>query len=450
MPASNPPTSVHPPHICIPNALAEVVEYKNACWQAARKCSTDALALTDAPVIIIFISTTHADNTPSNTKTHTALATKLSIPTFFWQAKVQNASGYFYARHHATPADPHYMTLTHFLIKYATGVDQESGLDKAYDWHKQSFLTLHNPRKQTTTLICVDVAPPLHTHILQLVQARPVPELTSHPFVIHGSILEHILTLYDNAIWDFRNFVRAQEQERPTIQHPHPDYIAMHELARHVMHSSEVSETALDVIDSMLEELERYQKKHHHHHHPQPPHTNHLDPASEIRRHRSLLKAIHLRSRALHERLRNEINLAFHISTQADSLVQQKIATLSRRDSNATRTISILGLVFLPGTFISAIFSMSFFNYQQPSNHSPASWAMSEKFWIYWVVAIPVTLITIGVWWYWQQQQQETPNHNNNNNVDESPASKKKNFSLPLRSHTVPIDPKETKTFPCY
>ncbi|KXT00800.1 hypothetical protein AC578_2920 [Pseudocercospora eumusae] len=418
MAASNTPSPMRPPQTWIPNASAEVAEYKNGRWQATRNCSIDTLALTEAPAIV-FISTTQADNTPSTTKTHNALATRLSIPTFFWQAKVQNASGYFYGRH-ATPADPRYITLSHFLVKYATRANRESSLDKAYDWHKQSFLTVHDPGKQTT-LICVDVAPGLHTQIRQLVQAHSVAELLSHPFVIHGSILEHVVTLYDQAIWDFRDFVRAQEKGRPTIEHPDPDYIGMHELARHVMHSSEVSETALNVIDSTLEALARYQKQHQHHT---------LDPAPEILRLQSLLKAIHLRSRALESRLRNEITLAFHISTQADSLVHQNIAALSQRDSNATRTISILGLVFLPATFISAVFSTSFFNFQQSSPNAPASWAVSEKFWIFWVVALPVTLITVGVWWVWQR------------GLEISVGDEKMKKMKKLQSCTVQIDPK--------
>ena len=76
-------------------------------------------------------------------------------------------------------------------------------------------------------------------------------------------------------------------------------------------------------------------------------------------------------------------------------LTNQDIAGLAQEDSAAMRTISFLGLVFLPGTFISAIFSMSFFNFD-PSNSSP--WQMSHRFWVYWAVALPVTILTILFW----------------------------------------------------
>lgn len=314
--------------------------------------------------------------------------------------------------------------MSHFLIKYATGAGREQGLDKAYGWHKQSFVTSWSAGKNAT-LLCFDVAPNLRAGLCKLVQALPVADINRHPFALHGNILEHIVSLYDQAIWDFRDLVRKQEKQRPTIENPDPDYVGMHELARHVMHSSEVSETALNVIDSMLEEEQRYQSN------QSPPHIT-FDPASEIRRQRSLLKGMHLRSRALEERLRNEINLAFHISTQADSLIQAKIAAASQRDSNATRTISILGLVFLPGTFISAIFSMSFFNYTQATPSTPASWAVSPQFWIYWVVAIPVTLLTIATWWYWQQKTTIQTNTTASAKIIPAAAS---------RSHIIQIDP---------
>lgn len=43
----------------------------------------------------------------------------------------------------------------------------------------------------------------------------------------------------------------------------------------------------------------------------------------------------------------------FHVNAQYDSVVQGRIAKSAQSDSAAMRTISFLGLIFLPGTFIS-------------------------------------------------------------------------------------------------
>lgn len=43
---------------------------------------------------------------------------------------------------------------------------------------------------------------------------------------------------------------------------------------------------------------------------------------------------------------------------------QRRIAHASKRDSTAMKTISLLGTLFLPGTFLASVFSMTFFNFQ--------------------------------------------------------------------------------------
>jgi hypothetical protein len=106
---------------------------------------------------------------------------------------------------------------------------------------------------------------------------------------------------------------------------------------------------------------------------------------------------------------------AFHISAQRDSLVASRIADLARTDSASVRTISILGLVFLPGTFVSVsydvitsaathctdgsqgIFGMNFFDLSRGEDDQHM-WTVSSKFWVYWAVTLPLTLATILVW----------------------------------------------------
>jgi Mg2+ and Co2+ transporter CorA len=43
---------------------------------------------------------------------------------------------------------------------------------------------------------------------------------------------------------------------------------------------------------------------------------------------------------------------------------QSRIAEVGRRDSTSMKTLALLGSLFLPGTFLSSVFSMSFFNFQ--------------------------------------------------------------------------------------
>jgi hypothetical protein len=44
---------------------------------------------------------------------------------------------------------------------------------------------------------------------------------------------------------------------------------------------------------------------------------------------------------------------AFHANAQYDTLIASQIALASQRDGQTTKGISILGMLFLPGTYIS-------------------------------------------------------------------------------------------------
>lgn len=41
---------------------------------------------------------------------------------------------------------------------------------------------------------------------------------------------------------------------------------------------------------------------------------------------------------------------------------------------------------------------MSFFHHFPGAGDQAEQWTVSPKFWLYWVVTIPVTLLTIGSW----------------------------------------------------
>ena len=76
-----------------------------------------------------------------------------------------------------------------------------------------------------------------------------------------------------------------------------------------------------------------------------------------------MLDGLRCRSQSNRERLQNEIQLAFNSVAQQDSLASVKLTHASHIDSASMKTIALLTLVFLPPTFIYAIFSMPFFNY---------------------------------------------------------------------------------------
>ncbi|KAF7899536.1 hypothetical protein EAF00_003872 [Botryotinia globosa] len=78
------------------------------------------------------------------------------------------------------------------------------------------------------------------------------------------------------------------------------------------------------------------------------------------------------------------------------------MALASKRDSSAMKTIAMLGILFLPGTFVASILSTTFFDFQNESNLSTA---VSPSFWIYWVITVPVKLIILVLWYLWEKKR---------------------------------------------
>ena len=59
-------------------------------------------------------------------------------------------------------------------------------------------------------------------------------------------------------------------------------------------------------------------------------------------------------------------------------------------------------VVFLPGTFVSALFSMPLFQWDTKTvGHS----GVSRQFWVYWAVTLPLTFVTVLLWLAWMRLQ---------------------------------------------
>jgi Mg2+ and Co2+ transporter CorA len=219
----------------------------------------------------------------------------------------------------------------------------------------------------------------------------------SDPYWIHGLFVEELVHLQDDAVWGIRNLVRNIEVNRATSAAPNPNYPALHDTARHAIHISETLDTGIKTINMMVsghdqfladrENADRSSKK------------TGRKIQKRISFHHHMLSSLQSRSISTKERLLNEIQLAYNLVAQYDSQISVEIGRAARSDSAAMKTIAFLTLTFFPATFISAIFSMSFFNYNPESD----KWTVSKKFWVYWVVAIPITCITALMWSSWHK-----------------------------------------------
>ena len=77
------------------------------------------------------------------------------------------------------------------------------------------------------------------------------------------------------------------------------------------------------------------------------------------------------------------------------------LASASKEDSTAMKTIAAVTIVFLPGTSVAALFAMPLFEWDAVGD----SKIVSNRFWIYWAVTVPLTFLTLLFWVLWTKRQ---------------------------------------------
>ncbi|KUI59157.1 hypothetical protein VP1G_06395 [Cytospora mali] len=83
---------------------------------------------------------------------------------------------------------------------------------------------------------------------------------------------------------------------------------------------------------------------------------------------------------------------------QEDNNLNARMAVASSRDSSSMKALAVITAIFLPGEFISSLFGMSIFDWQPESNGDTV---VSYRFWIYWCLTIPLTILILVLWRAW-------------------------------------------------
>ncbi|RAL10263.1 uncharacterized protein BO97DRAFT_407127 [Aspergillus homomorphus CBS 101889] len=289
-----------------------------------------------------------------------------------------------------------------------------------YHWTQATLLIHWNSHTKIQIIYIIDL-PGAPREFLKTV---PPGRLRAHdPYAWHAAFATAMIPEYDRSIWGLRHLVRDIEKGRVDPSTLTPDFFPhLHDIARHIFHANETLEVAQHTLDSLVREQIRSaglyhglhagansQQQHSHTHTHTHNNHNHNDSntrticnaptnhPSTLQTERSLrclakqLHALHTRSRSLTERLHNEINLGFN-------LVSQRFGHDAKSDSAMMRTIAVVSMVYLPGTFVSGLFGTNFFNFTDGDEHT---WFMAGSFWLYWAVTIPLTLATMAVWAWW-------------------------------------------------
>ncbi|KAJ5355254.1 uncharacterized protein N7496_012466 [Penicillium cataractarum] len=265
--------------------------------------------------------------------------------------------------------------------------------EKVYVWSKFNIFTRWISETKQTAILIFDTED--HTPH-PFVNLSPEAHLLGDPFWVYPYILNSISNLEEKAVWAIRDQIRPIEKEQgeeppQPNKRPRPNYRKLHDIARHSIHVNETLDVSLQTIERILENHRTYMN----------PRDSVLFPShrntqvwqtiqSRLSFPQSFLGSLRHRSISNEKRLQNEIQLTFQTVAQQDTLVMMD-------DSAALKTVALVTFTFLPPTFLCAVFSMSFFNYDQN-----LGWRVSEKFWIYCAFAIPTTVLSVGLWFFWR------------------------------------------------
>ena len=136
----------------------------------------------------------------------------------------------------------------------------------------------------------------------------------------------------------------------------------------------------------------------------------------------------------------NDTRLNLDIANQ-----QRRLAVITMRDSQAMKSLTLLGATFLPGTFVASIFSMTFFDFQEGmsrplavrvqsvSNCDPKASSMSSHIWIYFAFALPLTTLVLFGWFWWDRRLESRLA------LEEAQLARKADTFESLRSVSIPM-----------
>ncbi|KAL2351357.1 hypothetical protein BJ546DRAFT_306440 [Cryomyces antarcticus] len=76
------------------------------------------------------------------------------------------------------------------------------------------------------------------------------------PYFHHVSHVEETVNLFDASVWSLRDLIRNVETSRKLhldpSKPPKPDFEQLHEISRHMIHSSETLKSAMNALGSMI------------------------------------------------------------------------------------------------------------------------------------------------------------------------------------------------------
>ncbi|KAF4581029.1 hypothetical protein GQ602_007166 [Ophiocordyceps camponoti-floridani] len=356
--------------------VARLLKYENGFWTAGQVDLQRSQALPD--VCYIFLEDRDWYKHQCTEQGRGRILAPFNIPSFLTSQLCTESNGYFGCQS-SFDANEGLIDLSMWfrcLVKRVLNHDEKKAPDgKDYWWDEMGFFTSwHHPN--SSKILCVGTPESFHDRLRVELDTAP-SFLLKDPFAMLIPIIGQIIELYTDSTWRVRDKVREIEKTRGRQR---ADFVTMHNISRHAIHLNEVCTVTIETLEKLLE-----QQKLTHGAIAWLDKTYKQQSQESLSFYLQMMKSLKLRSSSNQERINAEITLAYHI--------------IASQDSAVTKTIAVLTMTFLPASFVASLFSTTFF-----SSADDKKLAVSTKFWTYWVVAVPSTLLVLFAWWLFLQK----------------------------------------------
>ncbi|XRM46719.1 hypothetical protein ABZX51_009748 [Aspergillus tubingensis] len=235
-------------------------------------------------------------------------------------------------------------------------------------------------RGPEVTLLCFEASKSLKERLKDISSSSIPTTVVRDPYSLFAIIFEELSLQMDNTVWDVMDVFRQIELNTLTTMKDRESFTGLHNVSKHILFLQESAEATMLTLKKLSW------------HHQQileniPDGDRHATEMAQgmLTHVETQFQSIGLRLKGLEKRMNNIIALSFHLVTQDGNRIMQA-------DSSSMATIAFVTLVFLPVSTVSTIFGNQFFNFD------PVTIRISQSFWIFWVVSIPLTLLVLLVW----------------------------------------------------
>jgi hypothetical protein len=180
---------------------------------------------------------------------------------------------------------------------------------KDYLWYKFNIFTRWIASTDRCIVLVFDPRNAVKERLPSPLLDCPEFQNSSDPYWVHALFVEEVIRLQDVSVWGIRNLVRKTEIQRAEWKRPEPDYIVLHDIARHAVHVSETLDLAVKTVTCMMLQHNQLLES--------QPTINDKSKSSQGRIRKRLhlfdhiLESLRSRAASNKERLLNEIQLAF-------------------------------------------------------------------------------------------------------------------------------------------